>query len=161
MNNRSKIQIKEKLCRCGCGKMGVIFSKGLILSCRKREYAKNRKVVSRKLIAKVSDKQKIKNEIKKEKTKELHEWFLKIWDATEDAGGYCYCFETGTRMHRSIYRTNTCCYHHPLEKAKYPQYATEEWNILIVLPTIHTQAHSNIDKTPRIKIYTQELKNKY
>jgi hypothetical protein len=161
MNFRSKIQIKEKLCKCGCGNSGRIFSKGLVLSCWKREYAKNKIQKERKPINKFSEKRKAGLEFKKSETEKLHKWFLDIWDMTEDASGYCFCYETHEPMHRSIYRDNSCCYHHLLEKSKYPQYALEEWNLVIVLPRIHSQVHSNIDKTPRIKILTTELQTSW
>lgn len=155
------IQRKEKVCGCGCGRKGIIFSKGMLLPCWKKNQPK--KPTQRKPIPKITEKKRKQKILEREETRKLHEWFLKIWDKTEDARGYCYCYETGTAMHRSVYRTNTCCYHHPLEKGieKYKKYSMEEWNILIVLPDIHTQAHSNLDKTPRIKIYTLELKEKY
>lgn len=124
------------------------------------ERMKTQVVKPRVAIKKVSEKKKIEKAQEKIETKKLHEWFLKIWDKTEDANGYCYCYETHTPMHRSIFRTNTCCYHHPLEKSKYPQFAMQEWNILIVLPDVHSQTHSNSDKTPRIKNYTSEFLEK-
>ena len=50
-----------------------------------------------------------------------------------------------------------------LEKGreKYRKYKMEEWNIVIVLPEVHNQIHSNTDKTPRIKLLTEELQEKY
>lgn len=149
------IQRKTKPCKCGCGREGFLFAKGMLRDC----WAKNNK----KPLRKVSEKQKEKKIIKTDDTKKLHEWFLQIWDKTENSNGYCFCFETGKPMHRSIYRNNSCCYHHPLEKSnpKYKQFRMEEWNILIVLPEIHNQIHSDIDKTPRVKNYTTQLKEKF
>lgn len=145
----------EKICSCGCGNSGRLFSKGMLKNCWMKNY--------RKPIKKISEKKKIERVQEKIDSKKMHEWFLRVWDKTEDADGYCYCFETGAKMHRSNYRNNSCCYHHILEKGneKYEKYKMEEWNLVIVLPEVHSQVHSNIDKTPRIKILTEELKSKY
>ncbi len=149
------IQAKPKKCKGTCGKVTRIFSHGLCLNCWKKE---NKSKVT---INKFSEKGKIKKEEKTLNTKKLHEWFQELWDKTENASGYCTCYETGIEMHRCFFRNDTCCYHHVLEKAKYPQFAFSEWNVVIVLPVVHKQVHDNIDKTPRIKILTEELKLKY
>ncbi len=89
----------------------------------------------------------------------MHQFFREIWDSREDEAGYCYCFETGTPMHGSKYRSNTCVYDHVLEKnkASFPQYAMVKKNIIIVLPEVHTQKGNNIDKCPKIKAYRDYL----
>lgn len=149
------MKTKEKPCKCGCGNSGRLFSQGMLKNCWAKNY--------RKPIKKISDKKKIERVQEKIDSKKMHEWFLQVWDKTEDADGYCYCFETRTKMHRNQYRNNSCCYHHVLEKGseKYEKYKLEEWNLAIILPDVHNQVHSNIDKTPRIKILTEELKSKY
>lgn len=91
----------------------------------------------------------------------MHEWFRQIWDEREDEDGIIYCFETGYPMERGLFRGNTCCYHHVLEKedSKFPQYKMVKKNIVIILPDRHTQVHTDIDKTPRVKAYREELLN--
>ena len=149
------MKTKDKICGCGCGKSGRLFSKGLIKSCWAKIYQRPIKCLSVK--------KKGQNEAIKIKSVAMKTLFLQIWDKTEDFEGYCYCFETGKKMHRSLYRNNSCCYHHVLEKGreKYRKYKMEEWNIVIVLPEVHNQIHSNINKTPRIKLLTEELQAKY
>ena len=114
-------------------------------------------------IKKYSKKGLIEKEKKKEWLNELHEWELKLWDSLEDKNGYVYCYETGAPMHRSIYRENLCIYSHCLPKGnhKYKKYAMENWNILIVLPNIHTLWENNPEKCPKMYTYTQKIKEKY
>jgi 5-methylcytosine-specific restriction endonuclease McrA len=90
-------------------------------------------------------------------TEELHALFREIWDEREDAEGYCYCFETGTPMPGWRYRNNTMCYDHVLPKSKWPQYALKRWNIVILLPEVHTQKTHDIDKTPAVKALRDKL----
>jgi hypothetical protein len=107
----------------------------------------------------VSPKKREANKLKAEETQRMHNWFREIWDEREDEEGYCYCFETGTPMHGSRYRSNTCCYDHVLEKtdSQYPEYKFVKKNIVIILPEVHTLKGSNIDKTPKIKEYRDYL----
>lgn len=116
-----------------------------------------------KPINKITEKQKEKNVIKKEKTKVLHQFFLDLWDERADKNGCIRCFETDIYMSPTIYRENSCCYHHILEKSNpnYKQYALEKWNIVIILPDVHNQVHANIEFTPKIKKLTEKLKSKY
>lgn len=108
---------------------------------------------------KVSDKQREKNKQKTEETIAMHRLFKEIWDEREDESGYCYCFETGRAMHGSIFRSNSACYDHVLEKSKqaYPQYKMEKKNIIIVHPEVHAQKGNDIEKCPKIKRYRDEL----
>ena len=112
-------------------------------------------------IKKISDKQKIKNEEKREQTKLRQLLFLEIWDEreeTDSAGNkFVRCFETGKRMSRGFYRLNSCCYHHVLHKEKHPEFDLVKENIIILMPDVHAQVHTNIDKTPKVKEKTQEL----
>jgi 5-methylcytosine-specific restriction endonuclease McrA len=87
----------------------------------------------------------------KKETEKLHALFRQLWDQREDAEGCCYCYETGTRMEGWRFRGNTMCYDHVLPKSKYPQYKFEPWNIIILLPEVHTQKTHDIDKTPRVR----------
>jgi hypothetical protein len=109
------------------------------------------------MIRKISDKQRKRNQDKGELTKQLHSLFLDIWDDREDPQGNCYCYETGKILPRGIYRNNTCCYDHVLEKSKYKEYTLVKKNILILDPQVHSNKTKNIDSTPRIKKYKEYL----
>ena len=102
----------------------------------------------------------LNKETKKERTERLHAYFRALWDNREDEEGYCYCFETNSRLPLS-YRCNTCCYHHILPKSKYPQYEFESWNIVILHPDIHTRVEGNVDLCPKVAELTRKLKEKY
>lgn len=111
------------------------------------------------MIRKVSEKQKEKNRKKAEETAALHKLFREIWDEREDETGACYCYETGRRMDGFIYRSNTACYDHVLEKndRAFPEYKFVKKNIIIILPEVHQQKGNDIEKCPRIKEYKEKL----
>lgn len=96
----------------------------------------------------------------KELTREQMKLFLEIWDERADDNGNNFCFETGRLLKQEYYRNNSCCYHHCLFKEKYPEYRLLKENIVIIHPDVHEQVHVNVDKTPKVKKYTEELKNK-
>lgn len=108
---------------------------------------------------KVSKKQQERNKVKAKETKKMRELFLQIWDEREDPEGFCYCYETGKRMDPRIYRGNSSCYDHVLEKGvnSYPEYKLVKRNIIIILPEVHIQKGNDIDKCPRIKAYREYL----
>jgi hypothetical protein len=94
-----------------------------------------------------------------EEKQEMRELFLKIWDERQDDNGYCYCFETGKALSRSTYREISACYDHVLEKELYSQYTLVRKNIIIVSPEAHHQKGMNMDFTPKIRAYREELLN--
>lgn len=100
-------------------------------------------------------------ETKGEKAKRMHKFFKDLWDIQEDEQGSCYCYETGQELKGFIYRGNTCCYHHILPKNKYPEYAFEPWNIVILHPDVHTRVEGDLDKCSKVKLLTMKLKEKY
>lgn len=112
-------------------------------------------------IKKITPRQIEKNKLKSVKSKELGDFFLALWNSQEDIEGNCYCFETGKRMSREVYRENRCCYSHCLPKGKYPQFALEKANTLIVLPDVHAQWEVNQDKCPKMKEYYLNIKEIY
>lgn len=61
-----------------------------------------------------------------------------LFDVQMDTRGYVKCFECEKLLHESIYKENMACYSHLLEKAKYPQYAGDVQNVVIVCPDCHT-----------------------
>jgi hypothetical protein len=110
-------------------------------------------------------KEKEKINKRNEQVEKRHLLFLEIWDEREEVDSvgnkFVRCFETNKRMGRSFYRENSCCYHHCLYKNKYPQYDLVKENIVVCLPEIHASTHLDIDKTPKIKNYTNFLLNKF
>lgn len=106
---------------------------------------------SYKPIKKVSDKQKIKNQEKKELSIKQREFFLSLWDEREIFDGnsfFCRCGECNKKLSRQFYRGNSCCYSHLLPKSKYPEYRFLPENILIVCPGCHSQFETFSEKAP-------------
>jgi len=115
-------------------------------------------------IKKVSEKQKVKKELKKEQSRLRHEMFLEIWDERElEENGvrFVRCFETNRVMLRDWYMENSCCYSHTLPKNKYPQYDLCKWNVEIILPDVHANWEMNQDKFPKLKARYEELLQKH
>lgn len=145
---------KKKICVI-CKTDQFIFSRGRCKSCASRE--------DNKSIKKISTKQIEKNKDKALKTKELHSWFLEIWEKRkekDDRGYFVRCYESGSKMYEDNYKFNSCIYSHYFPKSTYPQYALKEWNLELVLPDIHAQWEQ--DYTKCIKMYKRfmELKEK-
>lgn len=108
-----------------------------------------------------SAKQKIKDVNKAQRTKNLHNWFLEVWDKRrekDELGYFVRCFESEQKLYENYYKFNTCCYHHLIEKSTHPEYEFEEENLVIIHPDIHTLTHHNIDKTPKIKQKLNEIR---
>lgn len=72
---------------------------------------------------KISDKQKLKNELKKEETRKLHSWFLSLW---EELPSNKKCIECGSSIYGECLSTY---FDHLLEKSKYPELALEINNL--------------------------------
>jgi hypothetical protein len=66
------------------------------------------------------------------------------------------CYETGKQLPSPPLTTY---FHHVLPKSKYPEFRLCEWNILLLHPEVHDQAERNIDKTPKVKAYRDQLLN--
>lgn len=144
---------KKKVCR-NCNVEQFIWKAGLCKPCSSI-------LNPPKKITYKSAKQKIKDIEKRERTKKLHEWFLELFDkhCLEDENGkYVICFESGKKLYEKYYKYNTSIYHHILEKNRYLEYEFEEWNIVFLSPEIHDQVHVNIDKTPKVKEKTNEIR---
>jgi len=151
------IKIKEKLCSCGCGKIGRIWSKGMLKECSMR-------LNPPKKIQYKSAKQKIKDVDKAKRTQELHQWFLQIWNKRRERDELDYfvrCFETGQKLYEKYYKYNTCCYSHYYPKSKYKEYEFEEWNLEIVHPNQHTIWENDHSKCPKMNEKWLKLKEEY
>ena len=112
---------------------------------------------------KVSEKQKLKNKEKAEKSRKLHEWFLSIWDEREEIENgrrFVRCFETGVKLYRETYRQNSCVYSHILPKSRYEEFAMLGSNLVIVHPDAHAQYETFPEKAPKQFALKQELLNK-
>lgn len=141
----------KKCIECGFTK---IWSKNLCKSCFF-------KLNPLKSVNKITERQKEKNIIKKETTKKLHQFFLDLWDERADRNGCVRCFETDIYMSYTIYKENSICYSHQLPKSKYPEYALDKNNILIVLPNVHANWEASQESCPKMLEYTKKLKKKY
>lgn len=135
---------KKKLCICGCGVEGYIWSAGMLKGCFMKHKLPTEKEIK-----------------KKETTKLLHQFFLDLWDERADRQGNVYCAETGIYMSYTLFKENMACYHHLLHKSKYPELAFEKDNIAIIFPEVHSQVHSNIEKTPIVNKLTEKAKKKF
>ena len=138
------MKVKEKLCACGCGKIGKIWSKGMLQACYFRAYRK-------KAIKKVSKKQEIKLEAKKELLKEDFALYNEIWH--ERAG---ICAETGDKVPNSHW-----CQHHVMIKSIWPQYRHCKWNILTLSINSHQQAELDVTKMDYTYNYTRFLRDNH
>lgn len=101
---------------------------------------------------------KPKTEEQKEERQKLYEidkaFYLSIWESMELPRR---CFETDKLLPSEPLLT---MFHHLLYKQVYPEYRHSKWNIVVILPEVHSQTHTDSDKTPKIKALTLELKQK-
>lgn len=88
---------------------------------------------------------------------QMHEFFISLFDKRKDIDGYVRCYQTGTMMHESAYKYNSAIYSHCLPKKKYPQYAFEEWNVLIVTPESHSKWEAKKTNVPKMYAYYQDI----
>lgn len=154
--------IKRKTCSVeGCN--SLVWKQGKCIRHTDKAALKQEVFLSglkQKTLKAFSQKHKQTSEEQKQGTREQMKLFLEIWDERCDDHGNNYCFETGRLLKQEYYRNNSSCYHHCLFKEKYPQYRFLKENVIIIHPDIHTQIHTDVDKTPKTKKYTLDLKNK-
>lgn len=150
---------KKKICK-SCKNEAYIWSKSMCKLCFNKN--KEQKPIKKSYLSKKpTEKALIKKEERKKWLEELHKWELDLFDKRKDKQGYCYCFETGTPMHESVYKMNLCIYSHCIPKNNHKELAMNEDNLLIVLPDIHALWEANPNNTPKMKEYTDKLKEKY
>lgn len=118
--------------------------------------------MKRTKLKRISDTGKEKRIQKQQETEGMYSFFYSVWNEREkvdpiDDLRYVICYETGKKMHRAFYRNNSCIYHHCLPKAQYPQYKFTKANILLILPEVHSQIHTNPSKCPKVLEYTNNL----
>lgn len=104
---------------------------------------------------KVKPKTEEQKQENQERIDRQNELFQKIWDERPHVD-----YETGEYIPGEL---KTVYMHHVLHKQDncYPQYAFCEWNIIILTWENHNQAHTDLDKLPRVKALTEELKRKH
>lgn len=100
-------------------------------------------------IAKVSDKKK-KEQVEEKKVSAMDkEFYLEIWVASPHV-----CSECQKKLGKEPL---TLFFHHLLEKRNYPEFRYTPENIAILCPDCHTQAETDIDKTPKTKARREKL----
>lgn len=107
-------------------------------------------MLKRTRLKRVSLKQRLKIEQKKEITKRDHETYREIWKDRPHT-----CIESGRGLGKEPLTTY---FHHLLKKETFPQYRWEKWNIVILSPEMHGNAESDLDKVPKVKeLYLEAL----
>lgn len=114
---------KKKICKCGCGKEGFIWSKEMLKECFFR-------LNKPKTIKKYSEKGLEKKEKKKEYTKLQFELFQEIWNERKHNCQSC-GFWLGNEP-KSIF------FDHLIEKSKRKDLALIKENILLVCENCHS-----------------------
>ena len=146
MKNLNLMIKKKKICQ-ECKSETFIWSKNLCKNCFT-------KLNPPKKIQYKSAKQKIKDVGKANRTKELHFWFLEVWQKRrekDELGYFVRCYESGQKLYENYYKFNTCCYSHYYPKSRFPEYEFEEWNLEIIHPDQHTIWENDHSKC--IKMY--------
>lgn len=146
--------IKNKLCACGCGQTGRIWSKGVLKQC----FLKSNPTKSIKKsysVKKISAKGLEKKKEKAEYTEKQFELFKEIY--AEHPSKKCY------ECNRWVDGQSSSQFHHILFKSiqKYKKYALEKWNIVLLCTDCHSQVHLDVNKTPKVKELTEQIKEKY
>lgn len=129
------IKVKEKLCSCGCGKIGRIWSKGMLKEC-------SMKLNPPKKIQYKSDKQKLKDVEKKEYTNNQFKMFFDIWNKRKH-----YCESCGKWLGTeplSIF------FDHLLEKSIHKNLALIEENIYLCCGECHTKKTNGFPTTQHL-----------
>lgn len=103
-------------------------------------------------IRKISEKGKIKKELKKELFQNDAAFYLKIWESRPHV-----CYETG----KPLGKMNLCMFHHVLPKQSYEKFRHCEWNIVLLHPDVHNQVETDCSKCPKVYKLTEQLKEQY
>ena len=149
------MQVKKKICKT-CKTEQFIWKSSNCKSCSSK-INPTKPIKKSYLSKKPTEKALLAREKKNKWLEELHNWEFALFDEQKDEKGCCYCFETGIPMHESIYKHNLCIYSHCYPKQKYPDLAMFKWNLLIVLPEIHSQWELDKNKTPKMKLYFETV----
>lgn len=132
------IQRKKKKC-LKCGEDKYIFSHGLCKECSMSNSAKK----------KMEKERDIRNKDNR--------FYEELWNKRPHV-----CFECGEPINGAL--TKKIC-HHIIEKQEQHKYSVDiRWNeeLLVFLHwEEHDQVRTNIDKLPKVKAYTEQMKAKY
>ena len=139
----STIKLKKKTCR-SCNLAQYIFSRGRCKSCAQKE--------DYKPIAKVSDKGKIKREAKKDLIEQDKLFYMEIWAASDER-----CYECRKKLSNP---PSMLYFHHAMPKRLFPNLRHVHENVILLCPDHHQQVEVNIDKTPRTKALTEDIRKK-
>lgn len=104
---------------------------------------------------KVKPKTEEQKAVQEEQFEKDKEFYMSIWNNMPLPRR---CFETGKLLPSE---PNLMLFHHCLPKSQFESYRHKEWNIVVVLAEVHAMTHSDDSKTPKIKQYTEELKQKH
>ena len=115
---------KKKVCKCGCGKEGFIWSQGMLKECFLR-------LNPPKKIAYKSAKQKVKDVAKREYTQKQFNLFYDIWTKRRHYCQSCNLWLGDEPL--SIF------FDHLLEKSKFPEFALLEENIFLCCGDCHSK----------------------
>ena len=137
----STIKRREKICK-SCGQSRLLFSRGRCQQCARREDAKP--------IAKVSEKGKIKREAKKDLIEEDKIFYMEVWNASPHI-----CHECNKKLSNP---PSMSYFHHLLEKRNYPQFRHTPENIALLCWNCHQQVEIFIDKAPKTKFLTEQIR---
>lgn len=93
-------------------------------------------ILKKGTLKKVSEKQLVKNKLKAERTKELHEWMLSLWNKMSIPK---VCKSCGIEVKGEF---STINFDHLLLKSLFPEYMFEEWNIFFCCGNCHHLRHN-------------------
>lgn len=139
------MQKKTKICKCGCGKEGIIWKNGMLKSCFF-------KLNPPKQINKFSEKGLKKKEEKREYTKNQTVFFLEIWKERKHNCQSCGIW-LGNEA-KSIF------FDHLLEKNKRKDLALVKENILLVCSDCHSLKTMGFPTAKHLE-YIKIAKEKY
>lgn len=144
--------IKDKLCACGCGQTGRIWSKKMLKQCFFR-LNPPKSIKKTSTIKKISVKGIEKKKAKAEYTEKQFELFREIY--AEHPTKRCY------ECNKWVDGQSSAQFHHLIFKSVAPKLALVKDNILLLCENCHSQIHSDSSKTPKTKELTQKIKEKY
>lgn len=114
-------------------------------------------------LKKQSENYKAKKEERIERGKAIHECFERVLQERVKTDEYGNTYWLSEESGKKIWDIKTTNLHHILHKNEgaFPQYAFSDWNIFICTQDEHLMAHQDLDKVPKIKARTEELKQKH
>lgn len=78
------------------------------------------------------------------------EFYADIWSSSPHK-----CQECGNKLPEEAL---TLFFHHLLPKAHYPEFRHTPENIMLLCPDCHQQAETDLDKVPKVRTRTEEVK---